>query len=422
MKKCLHLLSSVFLLTLFCALAFPATAQYGRGGDRYELMVTGTVRDKDSGKKLENVTVSLEGSSIATVTNGDGYFSLKFPRGYEPVLNFSLLGYESGRFTLEESGNGRYVANISMKTALTELDEVVVFGDARGLVEEALRKIPGNYPTSNSLLSAFYRETVQKGHRYVSVAEAIMDVYKTTYTHRSASYDVVKLAKARRLLSQRADDTLGVKIAGGPNLSLTMDVVKNADVLFDRTSMDYYVFLMMPTEKLDGRVQYVVEFIPRVTLSYALFMGKVYIDKESLAFTRAEFSLDLSDTEKATAALLRKKPPGLRFRPQEMTFLVTYRDEGGVTRLNYMRSEMRFKCDLKRLAFSSAYVACTEMVVVERDDSEDIIIDHKDAFRKFEVFEDVVREYWDADFWSEYNIIEPTESLETAVKRLKRKL
>ncbi len=31
-----------------------------------------------------------------------------------------------------------------------------------------------------------------------------------------------------------------------------------------------------------------------------------------------------------------------------------------------------------------------------------------------------VDEYWDEDYWSDYNIIEPTESLENAVEKLKR--
>ncbi len=422
MKNRLHIppVTSVFLLTLFCALAVPVTAQDGRGGGRYEFVVTGTVRDGDEGKKLDNVTVALEGTSIGTVTNDDGCFSLKFPRGVEPKLVFSHLGYENCSCIAKEEAPGRYVANIKMKPTFPELDLAIIFGDARGLVETALRKIPDNYPASPNLLSAFYRETAQKGHRYISVSEAIMDVYKSGYNQRSTVRDVVKLTKARRLLSQKQSDTLGVKIVGGPNLSVAMDVVKNGDALFDESTLDYYEFSMLPTEKIDDRVQYVVAFAPRVKLSYALLIGRVYIDRENLAFTRAEFSLDLSDIEKATAALLYRKPQGLRFKPQEVSFLITYRSEGGVTRLNYIRNEMRFKCDWKKLAFTSAYVARSEMVVVERGEI-DATIDRKNAFRNNEVFYDMVQEYWDADFWADYNIIEPTESLENAVKRLKRK-
>ena len=41
---------------------------------------------------------------------------------------------------------------------------------------------------------------------------------------------------------------------------------------------------------LDNRMQYVVSFRPRVSLMYALFIGKLYIDYERLSFTRASLA------------------------------------------------------------------------------------------------------------------------------------
>ena len=65
------------------------------------------------------------------------------------------------------------------------------------------------------------------------------------------------------------------------------------------------------------------------------FYGKLYIDFEKLAFTRAEFSLDMQNRVKAVEAILHKKPLGLRFRPQEVSYLVTYKEQNGKTYLNY---------------------------------------------------------------------------------------
>lgn len=202
-----------------------------------------------------------------------------------------------------------------MTPVARQLDEVVIYGgDARRIVEEALKKISANYPSAESMMSAFYRETVQKGRRYIGISEAMMDVYKTSYAQRTAERDMVQLSKARHLLSQKQSDTLAVKVVGGPSLSLYLDVVKNADALFGQQTLEYYTFTQEPSTLLDDRMQYVISFHPRVRLGYALFEGKVFIDRENLAFTRAEFSLDLSDREKAIAAVLHKKPAGLRFR------------------------------------------------------------------------------------------------------------
>lgn len=404
---------------------FTAVAQEPVEAMKTEFTVSGVVRDKESRKKLENVAVSLVGTPIGTVTNAEGVFSLKIPHmDTIPQLELSHIGYMNARFSASapEGSNNMYATILMIPIAL-QLNEVVAYGNsARRIVEEALERIPKNYPSGESMTSAFYRETVQKGHRYISISEAMLDVYKTSYRQRTSDRDKVQIDKARRLLSQKQSDTLGVKVVGGPNLPLFMDVVKNAYALFDEETLDYYSFVQEPSVFIDDRLQYVISFRPRVKLDYALYVGRVFIDREHLAFTRAEFELDLSDRERAIAAILYKKPLGLRFRPQKVSFLITYRQHDGVTCLNYICNEMCFKCDWKRRLFSSSYVARSEMVAVDREEHPERVIARRDAFKPYQVFYDIVKEYWSEDFWKDYNIIEPTESLEDAVKKLRKQM
>ena len=105
-----------------------------------------------------------------------------------------------------------------------------------------------------------------------------------------------------------------------------------------------------------------------------------------------------------------------------MNFLITYRQQGKETCLNYIRNEIRFKCDWKRRLFSSSYTAPSEMVVVEREEYPERVIARRDAFKSKQIFYDVVKEYWNEDYWKDYNIIDPTESLENAVKKLRKQL
>lgn len=404
---------------------FTAVAQEPVEAMKTEFTVSGVVRDKESRKKLENVAVSLVGTPIGTVTNAEGVFLLKIPHmDTIPQLELSHIGYMNARFSASapEGSNNMYATILMIPIAL-QLNEVVAYGNsARRIVEEALERIPKNYPSGESMTSAFYRETVQKGHRYISISEAMLDVYKTSYRQRTTDRDKVQIDKARRLLSQKQSDTLGVKVVGGPNLPLFMDVVKNAYALFDEETLDYYSFVQEPSVFIDDRLQYVISFRPRVKLDYALYVGRVFIDREHLAFTRAEFELDLSDRERAIAAILYKKPLGLRFRPQKVSFLITYRQHDGVTCLNYICNEMCFKCDWKRRLFSSSYVARSEMVAVDREEHPERVIARRDAFKPYQVFYDIVKEYWSEDFWKDYNIIEPTESLEDAVKKLRKQM
>ena len=383
--------------------------------------VTGVVRNKDDRKKLENVNVSVPGTNIGTVTNSDGLFSLKI-KDAEIVrgLEVSHIGYLNTQISLKENKD-LSTLTVWMIPAPNLLSEIVIFGNnARGIVEEAIRKIPVNYSPNENMLTTFYRETVQKRRRYISVSEAVIDVYKTAYNDRVPVKDKVQLQKGRRLLSQKNSDTLAVKVVGGPSLAIYLDVVKNQDALLNMGDLDYYEFHIEEPVNFDNRMQYVISFRPKVNLMYALFYGKLYIDFEKLAFTRAEFSLDMKNKTKAVEAILHKKPLGLQFKPQEVSYLVTYKEQNGKTYLNYIWNTIRFKCDWKKRLFSSGYTVYSEMVVTDRQEDNFTAISNKTAFQEKQVFSDLVDEYWNEAFWKEYNIIEPTESLEHAVNKLKK--
>ncbi|MGP1538070.1 carboxypeptidase-like regulatory domain-containing protein [Bacteroides heparinolyticus] len=386
-----------------------------------DLTITGVVRNKENRKRLENVNISVIGTNIGTVTNQDGTFSLKVSttEGFRGV-EFSHIGYLNTHLSLEELEKPDELT-IWMIPAPNLLSEIVVYGNnPRIIVEEAIRKIPVNYAATDNMLTAFYRETVQKRRRYIGVSEAVMNVYKTAYDERDVNRDRVQLLKGRRLMSQKLSDTLAVKVVGGPNLSLYLDVVKNGDALLSPDNLNYYDFRMEDAVNLDNRMQYVVSFRPRVSLMYALFIGKLYIDYERLSFTRAEFELDMVNKVKAVEAILHKKPVGLRFRPQEVSYLVTYKQQGDRTYLNYIRNIIRFKCDWQKRLFSSTYTAFSEMVITDRNDNPQTGISGRNAFKQKQVFYDLVDEYWNEDFWKNYNIIEPTESLENAVNKLRK--
>lgn len=382
-------------------------------------IVSGTVKDKQTKKKLEYVNISVPGTNVGTITNSDGEFTIKVQDSLQAkVVEISHIGYYNYRIAL--TGNDMVDENVMLTQNANVLEEVVVRAhDPRMLVEEAMNRIGKNYSEKPTLLTGFYRETAQKGKRYINISEAIIDVYKTPYDE-DASRDRVQIFKGRALLSQKASDTLIVKLLGGPNLSLYVDIVKNPDILLDKTTLGYFSFRMEESVVMDNRPQYVISFQPQAILPYALHYGKLYIDKESLAFTRAEFKLNMEDRDKATSAILKKKPAGLRFRPVEVSFLVTYKQVNGKSYLNYIRNEVRFKCDWKRRLFSTNYAMVSEMVVTDSKDQAVNAIPYKMSFKSSQSLSDKVSDFRDENFWGSYNIIEPTESLEKAANKLRK--
>ena len=402
----------------FLILWFTLVVAWAQGS----LLVTGIVKDKESRKALTNVNIAVQGSNVGTVTNADGVFSLKVSQEeLSRGVVVSHLGYQNTLVSAEALTKSQKRLTIWLTPTVLTLEMVNVYGgDPLALVEQAIRRVPQNYAPNDHLFSAFYRETIQKRNRYIGISEAVADVYKTSYQTRDASRERVQILKGRRLESQKKSDTLAVKIAGGPNMPISLDVAKNDEELLDVNMLHCYRFFMQLSMSIDDRMQYVVAFEPRVVLDYPLYTGLLYIDQQTLTLTRAEFQLDLSNKEKAVRHILRKKPAGLRFKLNEVSYLTTYRYQDGRAYLNYLRNLIRFKCDWKKRLFSSTFTTTTEMVMVDRTDHPEERIDSKDAFKQKDIFYDVVEEYWNVDFWKDYNIIEPTESLESAVKKLKK--
>ena len=415
MKTRMYFLFGYLMTALLLLSSYPLQAQ--EEGNYF--IVSGTVKDKQTKKKLEYVNISVPGTNVGTITNSDGEFTITVQDSLQAkVVEISHIGYYNYRIAL--TGNDMVDENVMLTQNANVLEEVVVRAhDPRMLVEEAMNRIGKNYSEKPTLLTGFYRETAQKGKRYINISEAIIDVYKTPYDE-DASRDRVQIFKGRALLSQKASDTLIVKLLGGPNLSLYVDIVKNPDILLDKTTLGYFSFRMEESVVMDNHPQYVISFQPQAILPYALHYGKLYIDKESLAFTRAEFNLNMEDRDKATSAILKKKPAGLRFRPVEVSFLVTYKQVNGKSYLNYIRNEVRFKCDWKRRLFSTNYAMVSEMVVTDSKDQAVNAIPYKMSFKSSQSLSDKVSDFRDENFWGSYNIIEPTESLEKAANKLRK--
>jgi hypothetical protein len=382
--------------------------------------ISGVVKDNSNKKKLEYVNISIPGSNLSSITNEEGVFVLKIRdtiRAKE--VEFSRIGYFNTRIPL--NGKDLLDQTFYLNPNEKQLKEVLVesWENPAELVREALRRIATNYSNKPNLHTGFYRETVQKGKKFINISEAVINIYKNSYTENITA-DRVQIFKGRRLLSTKVSDTLAVKLQGGPNLSIFADIVKNPDMLLDEESLFNFSYKMENSEFLDNRQQYVVSFKPVVSLPYPLFYGTLFIDKETLAFTRAEFYLDMKDRNKATDVILRKKPVGLRFKPEEVFFIVSYKQREGKSYLNYIRNEVKFKCDWQRKLFSTNYTVQSEMVVTESKEESVSNIPRKESFNKNESLSDKVMSFYDDNFWGAYNIIEPTESLESAVKKIKK--
>ena len=404
-----------FLFPIFLVLvSFSIYAQTDQSQLQYS--VSGTVVDAETGRPLQYVGVTFTGMRYATVTNSDGAFTLKSATEPETV-DFTLLGYKTVRLIFPKDGTP---LKVKMPKGDLTLDGALVIADPYSVLQRAISKIKDNYPKVPELFDCFYRETVQKKHRYVYVSEAVSRMYKTSYFRGGIAGDRIAVDKSRILESPDKRDTLAVKVVGGPTQAVVLDIVKNDDLLTGDELSNYELQMGLPAT-IGDRLQFAIKLIPRNSTPYPLYEGVIYIDRETYAFTRFELDYDMRDKDKVTQSILVSKPAGLKFTPTQVSIQYDYTLSEGVSRVSYVRSVMRFKCDWKKKLFRSDYTAVSELVTTDRHSGDVEAIPKKEAFSGRDVLSDKAAQNYDPEFWKDYNIIEPSESLDKAIVRIVRK-
>ncbi|MDQ4045083.1 MAG: carboxypeptidase-like regulatory domain-containing protein, partial [Chloroflexota bacterium] len=99
------------LLGLLLLFAAPALAQH---------RITGRVTEQGSGAPLSGVQVSVQGTSVGTLTDVDGRYTLVAPSS-SGVLVFNRIGYAA----LQVPFNGQNELDAQMAAEATELEGIV---------------------------------------------------------------------------------------------------------------------------------------------------------------------------------------------------------------------------------------------------------------------------------------------------------
>lgn len=89
-------------------------------------MLSGRIIDGKTKKPLDDLDVYIQGSSINTLTNSEGYYSINVPKGYN-VLQIASIAYGKHQKQIVVYGKG--VLNFELEEDIEELEEVVIQSD-----------------------------------------------------------------------------------------------------------------------------------------------------------------------------------------------------------------------------------------------------------------------------------------------------
>lgn len=381
----------------------------------------GKIVDSRSSNAIPSAFLSINGTNISTISNDEGQFSLKVPKKYlDSTLTISSMRYQSKELQLSSMPTENNV--IMLNENIEELSEVNLFSatDAKKLIYDVLDKKEENYFSKPAEMTAFYRERIKKRRRNVSLAEAVISIYKKPYTTRSD--DEISIIKARKSADYERLDTLAIKFRGGPYNTLYIDLMKYPQRMLDQRQLANFKFSFDEPAKINDRYLYVVDF-EELDKSSPWYFGKLYVDAESLTLVKASFNLNLDNKKLASEMFVKKKPNGTEVRPVNVQYEINYRERDGKWTYGYGSASLELVVDWKRKLFNSRYTINSEMAVTDWKlipDGEN----HKNG--KFindkVVMSDDVSGFADTSFWGDNNIIEPDKSIQNAIDKIQQKM
>ncbi|MCF2489877.1 TonB-dependent receptor [Dyadobacter sp. CY347] len=109
---------TLYQLLILVAISFRAFGQE-------QITISGFVREKGSLELLPGVNVYLENSTIGTVTNTYGFYSLTIPKSDSVTVSFSFVGYERQEVLVQNAVSQQI--DIALRTA-NQLEEVIISG------------------------------------------------------------------------------------------------------------------------------------------------------------------------------------------------------------------------------------------------------------------------------------------------------
>ena len=381
----------------------------------------GNVVDSRSNKALPFATIEALGSNIATVTNIDGAFIIKIDKAVDvSQLKISYIGFQNKIIDLADFTEKQSLT-VELDQSTIQLKQVTIRPkDAMELITDVLTNIRLNYSDQPMMMRGFYRETIERGRNYVSISEAVIDIYKGAYTNEY-QVDQVKLFKGRKSADVEKMDTVLFKVQGGPNTTILLDVVKNPYILLSEEYMSIYDFSLTDVITIDDKLHYVISFSQKEYVEDPYYHGRLYIEMDKLAISEAEFELNVENQDQAARLFIQRKPMGMSIIPERAAYRAKYTIEDNRWYFSYARAEVKFKVDWKKKLFNTTFSTMSELAITDRTYEGIEKFAGKERFKSNDVLDEKVYTFFEQEFWEGYNVIEPDQSIESAIRRLNRR-
>lgn len=379
--------------------------------------ITGTIKDAESGEPLPYAAVVLKNTGKGTVTNNNGEFGLKVGTDMlNDTLSVSYLGYVSTNIPVSEALKNSI--EIIVQREYISIPGIIIKNQIpQEIIHKAVRSIPDNYSRAPVYLTGFYREGVLKRKVLQNYSEAILKIYKTSYTG-SLLGDQIKVLKSRKIENTGKKDTLTVRLKAGLSTCNQLDGVKNTFDFINHESMADYSYRMTDIVTYEDESAYAIDFEQKADIDLPLYKGTLFINTVDNAILHAEFELNDAFLFKMKESFIANSTRGFNTWPVSVKYSVSYRKVNDTYYLSHVRGDLLFSSKRKRRVFNTQFTVFFELAVTDIETKNVTRFDRDELAPVHSVFSKVITSY-DPLFWGNQDFLRPEDNLLQELKNMK---
>lgn len=386
------------------------------------------------GKGIDYASIYVEGSNQGTISNAEGFFTLKLPAETDAskFLIVSCISYETRRIKLSELNRAFNI--IELTEASTELPEVVISlsnDSAMIYLTQAIDHIKDNYPRKRHILESFYRELSVRDTIFTRLIEAAIVIDEPAYRGNHVKEDNltvddnrIKVIEMRKSDDNREYDLLGwtfTKIFGEKNdMYAVLDdnyirfIGKKNDHFLSKDFLNEYLVSVVDRTSFEGNPVIVLNLTSKDHSSFFLRDINIYVSKTDFGILKFENNLLVNPSKKE----LTKFGIDQKYFYQSTA---TYRKIDGsyypqyILTRKYASNTNPLKEDMLQYTILELFVTATHI----NDDYEKIKARHTVSRNK-----DVnnIEARYNPEFWENYNTVQLNPISKKAKRDLQSKI
>lgn len=176
-----------------------------------QIELSNKVLDFNTLLPVESANIYIKGTTIGTISNVDGKFSLIVPNQHKSdTLVISSIGYKSFKTPINEFDN---TVEIYLEEEIASLDEILLVAEPRpttgnGIVLKAIEKLAVNLPDSAYIQKGFLRHKERNKLQFKWLIESAITVYDSGYASNSKEHLKINVDQVRKSYDLRDVDSI----------------------------------------------------------------------------------------------------------------------------------------------------------------------------------------------------------------------